>query len=302
MNLWRGMKMTLTQLRYFKMIVDTGYVGKAAEKLSITQPTLSKAIGLLEDELGVKLLEKSGRNIMVTRYGRCYYEHISRALDALERGNHELKLLQNEYEGEINLGFSYSLGESFIPNTIQAFQSEEGNEKIHFRLKQANSLHIMDLLKDEKVDVAICSYRDEVPGVEFVPVLSRELVALVGENHPLAAQDSIQMSDLEDEPFIHFNSESSFQVFLNNLFAQKNVHPQINYEVNEDSLIAGLVEKGFGVSIVPRIMILDSFNIKALPISDVDEREQINFAYLKNGFHTMVVKKFIEFMKEMRVE
>lgn len=293
--------MTLTQLRYFKMIVDVGYVGRAAEKLEITQPTLSKAVGLLENELGVKLLEKSGRNVILTRYGRNYYEHVSRALDALDRGNYELQMLLNEYEGEIKLGFSYSLGESFIPNAIQYFQSEEGNEKIRFRLKQANAPHIMNLLVDEKIDVAICSYRKELPGVEFVPVWKRELVLIVSRNHPLAVKKNIVLADLENEPFIHFSSESSFQDFLNELFERKNVHPQINYEVNEDTLIAGLVEKGFGVSIVPRIRALEGFDIKMRTICDIDDVEVLNFAYLKNGFHTKVVEKFIDFMKNRKV-
>ncbi len=96
--------MNLFHLRYFETLARTEHYSKAAEILSITQPSLSYAISTLESELGIQLFEKRGRNIVLTKYGKAFYSNVKEILANLDNAVRDIKLVANG-EGEINIGF-----------------------------------------------------------------------------------------------------------------------------------------------------------------------------------------------------
>jgi DNA-binding transcriptional LysR family regulator len=98
-----GFSMNLFHLRYFETLARTEHYSKAAEILSITQPSLSYAISTLESELGIQLFEKRGRNIVLTKYGKAFYSNVKEILASLDNAVRDIKLVANG-EGEINIG------------------------------------------------------------------------------------------------------------------------------------------------------------------------------------------------------
>ena len=105
--------MNLFHLRYFETLARTEHYSKAAEILSITQPSLSYAISTLESELGIQLFEKRGRNIVLTKYGKAFYSNVKEILASLDNAVRDIKLVANG-EGEINIGFLRTLGTDYV--------------------------------------------------------------------------------------------------------------------------------------------------------------------------------------------
>ena len=110
--------MNLNQLIYFASLAQLQHVTRASEKLNIAQPSLSKAIANLEQELGVDLFEKQGRNVVLTRQGKLYLDYVEKALESLEEGRSALQRMQTELDQRIDIGFVSSLQARMMPQLL----------------------------------------------------------------------------------------------------------------------------------------------------------------------------------------
>ena len=287
--------MNLRQLQYFRVLAKMEHITQAAAKLNITQPSLSHAISELEKELGTYLFEKQGRNIRLTKYGRFYLDYVIRALDELEKGEKNLRDLIHPSSGKIDLAFIYTLGPHFVPKMIEEFSSQETYEGISFSFHQGNTKNIIEDLKDEKCDLAFCSFLENEPDVEFIPLVEQEIVVIVPYNHPLSSFDSIDLADTQPYPFVFFNEGSGIRPIIDNLFARVGVSPKIACEVEEDHTMAGLVAVNYGIAVMPRISSLEHYNVKILTIHNPPHQRFIYVASIKNRYISPAASQFRNF-------
>lgn len=287
--------MNLKHLEFFRVLAKMEHYTQTAEHLSITQPSLSHAISQLEKELGTYLFEKEGRNIRLTKYGRFFLTYVDNALNELEKGEKKLRELTSPSHGTIDLAFIYTLGAYFVPTMIQRFLSEETNKNISFSFNQRTTKNIINGLKEEKFDLAFCSLVENEPDVDFTPITRQELVIIVPHNHPLATYDHIDLQDTASYPFVFFNKESGIRPLIDSLFEKVDVSPKIVCEVEEDSAVAGLVSANYGIAIMPRIWLLEHFNIKVLPIKNPSHERFIYLASMKNRYLSPAVHLFRDF-------
>lgn len=287
--------MNLRQLHYFRVLAKMEHFTQAAAELSITQPSLSHAISELEKELGTYLFEKQGRNIRLTKYGKFFLMYVNRALEELERGEKKLRELTSPSQGTIDLAFIYTLGAHFVPTMIQAFSKQESYKDISFSFYQGSTKNIIKNLKEEKFDLAFCSFVENEPEVEFVPLVKQELVVIVPTNHPLASFNSIDLTDTASCPFVFFNKESGVRPIIDSLFAKVNIRPKIVCEVEEDNAMAGLVSVNYGIAVMPRISSLENFNVKILQITNPSHERYIYIASVKNRYLSPATCQFRDF-------
>lgn len=287
--------MNLNHLSYFRVLAKLEHYTKAANELSITQPSLSHAMSSLEKELGTYLFEKDGRNIKLTKYGKLYYEYVDRALNELEKGERKIRELTNISTGSVELGYIYTLGPRFVPTLIKEFSLIERNKDIKFLFGQGTTKSLIEDLKEEKYDIVFCSYVENEPEVDFVPIANEELVLIVSNDHPLAKEDDIDLSKVSNYPFIFFSKKSGITKLIERLFEEVEVKPQIICEVEENNAVAGLVEINYGIAVVPRISSLKYYNVKILPIINPPHKRYIYMATLKNKYLTPSVNLFKSF-------
>ena len=288
--------MNLHHLQYFRVLAKLEHYTQAAEQLSITQPSLSHAIASLEKDLGTSLFEKHGRNIRLTKHGRFFLTYVENALDELALGEKKLRELTNQTNGSIELGFIYTLGASFVPHLITEFSKHETHQNIRFSFGQGNTKQLIQDLKSEKYDLALCSYVENEPDIEFIPITQQELVMIVPPQHPLAQKETIDLNETIDYPFISFNKESGVRKIIDSLFNAANIHPTIRCEVEEDTAIAGLVSVNYGIAIIPRIPFLEQFNVKILPITNPKHERYIYLASVRNQYVTPSITAFKDFL------
>ncbi|EQF24200.1 bacterial regulatory helix-turn-helix, lysR family protein [Clostridioides difficile CD160] len=288
--------MNLNHLHYFRVLAKVEHYTKAATQLSITQPSLSHAISALEKELGTFLFEKQGRNVRLTKYGKFFLTYVDKALGELERGEKKLREYTSISKGVVDLGFIYTLGAHFIPNMLGSFLEQEPNKNISFSFGQGTTKKIIQGLKDEKFDLAFCSFVPNEPNIDFTAILQEELVVIVPYSHPLASNDSVDLKDTEDYPFIFFSEDSGIRPIIDKLFEKVNVKPQIVCETEEDTAVAGLVSINYGIAVVPNIFALKYFNVKILSIKNPIHERYIYLATIKNKYLTPAVSRFKNFV------
>ena len=163
--------MNLYHLRYFVTLAHLEHYTKAADVLAITQPSLSHAISSLEEELGVKLFEKNGRNVSLTKYGKTFLGDVEETLNRLDSSVNGLQLA-GKGEGQIDVAFLRTLGVDFVPKIIRNFLTANEGKQINFNLFCDKVLtgDILTGLKEKKYDIGFCSKFDDEPLIEFIPV------------------------------------------------------------------------------------------------------------------------------------
>lgn len=290
--------MNLKHLEYFRVLAKVQHYTLAAEKLSISQPSLTYAISELEKALGVYLFEKSGRNIRLTKYGAIFLEYASQSLKTLEEGQRKIHDLVSPNKGKIDLSFIYTLGSRFVPTMVKSFLSIENHKDISFSFSQGTTKKLIEGLKADQYDLALCSYVENEPDIEFTPLVKQDLVLVVPSGHPLASYKSIDLKDTEPYPFVYFDKESGLRGFIDRLFQEVQITPHIAYEVEEDSAALGLVSMNYGIALLPDIWMLQHFDVKVLPITNPPYERFIYIASVKNKYLSPVVHLFRDFMKQ----
>lgn len=290
--------MNLNQLHYFVTLAHIEHYTKAAEMLSITQPSLSHAISMLEQELETSLFEKRGRNVVLTKYGKIFLEYVEESLGVLESGIKKTRSLTSETSGIIDLAYIYTLGSVFVPQLVGSFmrQHEEWDVKFHFTT--GNSTDIMQGLKDEKYDIAFCSSKEKEPGIEFLPVSSERMVVVVPEDHVLAEKNTVDLAETLDYPVITFTQGSALRPAADRLYEQLGVKPRIAYELADAGSIAGLVAENFGIAVMPETPLLENLRVKALDIKNPPYERYIYMAQIKNKYLAPVVREFVDYVKK----
>lgn len=286
--------MNYNWLRYFKTLAETEHYTHAAELLDLTQPSLSHAINKLEEELGIFLFEKQGRNIKLTKYGKIFYSYVFNAMDNIDHGITYLQSLASQDQGTIDLGFIYTLGSYYIPSVIQTFL--ETNNMINFNLRQGTTIDIIEQIKKETLDIGFCSFSENDNKLNFIPVVKEEMIVIVSNNHPLAHLDQVDLGQLCNEKFIYYSKYSGLRPYIDKAVKDSHLTPNIICEVEEDSAIFGLVDINYGIAIVPNVKSLDLFNVKKITITNPIDERFIYMVTLKNKYNIPSVNKFISFM------
>ena len=258
--------MNLPQLRYFVELAHTQHFTRAAERLCITQPSLSHAITQLETELGVPLFERTGRATALTRYGEQFLTCVQQALTTLDEGVDALQRVARG-EGLIRLGLLRTLGVEFVPSLAARFLTANPDKDIRFTFNTVVTQQLLEGLLENRFDLVFCSQPPAELRLTAVPVSRQDLVLIVPRSHPLASLHTVDLADTLSYPQIYFSKGSGMRDVVDGLFAQIGGSPQIAYETEEDQVIAGLVSQGFGISVVPYMELLLRLDVKILQIS-----------------------------------
>lgn len=282
------------QLEYFQTLARMQHVTRAAESLSLSQPALSRSIARLEEELGVPLFERQGRTIMLNRYGQLLLKRVNRILKEWSDGKQELLDLVNPDYGEVSLGFLHTLGTSLIPDLIGAFRAQAPT--VSFQLIQNHSYSLLEHLDAGELDLCLLAEPTETKlPIQWTPLWSEELFAIVPLGHRLAGADSIVLDELADESFIFLKKGYAMRRTTDQLFASIGVTPKITFEGEEAATVAGLVAAGLGVSLLPDLRGLEKSKIVQIRIRQPICQRVIGMALVSGRYLSPAAERFKQF-------
>lgn len=235
---------TLQQLRYFRELAATGHLTHTAEKLHITQTSLSNTIIHMEKELGVKLFHRVGRTLELSEIGRLYLGYVEEALSSLDNA----QIVVDDWLDRKNDSVSIAMSSSHVWTTlIRNFRTEYRNYSI--RQVNCTRLQYRDLLINQETDLVIAG-TDDLPlgGLEYTIFRREKLYLCVYKDHPFASRDSIYLEEAKNESFINLSETESFRIFCDKLFERAGISPSASIEC--DYIMRGkLIEAGFGVAV-----------------------------------------------------
>ena len=287
--------MNLFYLRYFVTLARVKHYTRAAEQLCITQPSLSHAISQLENELGVPLFEKSGRNTTLTRFGEEFLVCAEHTLSTLDAGVSSIRKSARG-EGLIRLGFLRTLGVEFIPRLAAGFLKKNAELDIHFTFHTGVTQHLLEGLAARKYDLIFCSEPLEKENLTVIPIQKQDLVLITPKDHPLASRNDIDLEETLLYPHIFFDKSSGIRNVVDRMFSQIGRQPEIAYETEEDQVIAGLVAQKFGIALVPYMDLLLKLDVKILSIRSPSCERAIFMINDNRIYMPPAVKRFREFV------
>ncbi len=293
--------MNLNHLQYFVVLAELEHYTKAAKELSITQPSLSHAIAMMERDLGVQLFERRGRNVVLTAYGREFLTYVKECLNRLDEGVEAVRGMAYDRANVLEVAYIYTLGRRYIPELIRSFLEQEGHEGVRFHFTVGNTDDVLRGLQESQFDVGFCSRVDGRGDMFFTPVTREELVVVVPVGHPLEGRGSVSLEDIIPYPQVYYTESSGLRPLINHMFRMIHKKPRIAYQIEEDTAMAGLVAGGFGIAVMPDIPLLRQLPVSVLRISEPVVERRIYLAYLKNREQSEKGRAFIEFVSGKRI-
>lgn len=238
--------MTLNQLRYFRVLAGTEHYTKAADVLNIAQPSLSRAIALLEEELGVLLFTRRGRNVVLTDAGRAFLRYVETGLDTLDAGAAVMRDFRSGAE-RVSLGSITPVVNTYLPRMLAAFR-EDANSNACFDIRVDQTERLLAGLKAGQYDLVFCSYQPGEYGLQFTPVVELPFVVAMRRDDPLAEFRELTPEQLAGRPMV-FTDSSAYSDLLRRMLGEYGVEPEIRGYSNEDSVLLSMVQAGLGVFI-----------------------------------------------------
>ena len=256
--------MNYNYLRYFSVLAQVEHYTLAAARLGISQPSLSSAIHQLEAELGgVRLFEKVGRNIRLTEEGRYFQEKVDTALQELQTASMTLRDSRSSAPVVIRMGVISGTLQGTVARQIAAYMAR--NNRIRFQITESSASELMDMVRQEKLDMALLDTTSRDRSLHFRKICQRKFYAALPKEHSLAFQPELLPQQLLAEPQVafHDNLESSF-----GQWASGGSDERILCWVNTAQAALALVSSGVGVCVLSE--------------DCVEPREDVHFVPIRN--------------------
>jgi DNA-binding transcriptional LysR family regulator len=240
----------IRQFRYFEAIGSTLNFSRAAERLHMAQPPLSRQIQQLEEELGVALIDRSVRPFVLTRAGSFFYEQ---SVQMLARVNEVVKATRRVGAGQrrwLGVGFVPSVLYGFLPRTVQQFTSD--HPELDVILSELTSVQQVEALRAGRIDIGFGRLRVDAEGIDNTLLAEEPLVVVLPETSPLAKHPDVSMADLLQEVLVIYPSQPrpSFADQVLSQFRVRGYAVEKTYETNGLQTAIGLVAAGMGVTVV----------------------------------------------------
>jgi DNA-binding transcriptional LysR family regulator len=292
------------RLRAFCLVVEMKSFSRAAEAAFITQSAMSHLIKNLEDEKGVKLLNRSGKTVTPTPAGRLFYDHAKRILDQYRIMENSIYTLINTVKGPLYIGASTTVASYLLPQVFYSFSKNYPDVQIDLTVSSTEK--IISHLYEGRIELGIVEGNIKNSSIFSHEVAEDEIVIIASEDNPLTKKKSLKPHDLTSQPFIMPEVGSGTREFIDDFFQTTNITTKdikISMTLGNPELIVQMVQSGIGISFVSKWSVFKAMkdgSIKLLHISDKKLKRKFYLVSLESEPSTLVIKTFREFIKGYR--
>lgn len=244
--------MKLHFLRYFAVLAEELHFGRAAQRLSITQPPLSNAIKSLEAELGVRLLERDSKHVALTPAGEAFLEEVGPILDRVSSASQIAKAVASGMRGRLEIGMTGSVLYRGVPQIVKLFNQAMPGVEVVLR-ELATAEQVQDLLHGQ-IHAGFLNARTVPPQLASLPLREDEFVLCLPQAHPLAQSKSIKLAQLADAQFLMFARDVAPANHDNviAIFSRAGIYPKTVHAARQWLTLMAMVAHGMGVALVPK--------------------------------------------------
>ncbi|WP_068110457.1 LysR family transcriptional regulator [Tropicimonas marinistellae] len=295
------LRFTLRQLEYFVAVGEAGSIARAADKVNVSSPSISAAIGQLEEEFGIQLfVRKHAHGLSLSQAGRQFMGQAKRVLEQAETLNRLAGDVLGKVQGPLSVGCLLTFAQIVVPRLRRSFEARfPGVTVSQHELTQAQ---IFDWLRRAEIDVAL-AYDLEIPAeLEFLPLAELPPYVLVGADHPIADRPEVSILEVAEHPMILLDLPYSSDYFLS-LFAQAGVAPRIAERTRDMAVMRSLVGNGFGYSIA-NIRPLsdrspDGRALRCIPLAGAVRAMKLGLVMVPGARSVLTISAFAEHCREV---
>ncbi|MCT8333131.1 LysR family transcriptional regulator [Leptospira sp. 85282-16] len=272
--------MEFRQIIYFLEISDSGTFQKAASRLGLTQPALSRQIFLLEKELGVTVLERGGRSVRLTHEGERFYHYSVRMKDLWEE-------IQNGFakENELKGNFSISAGGTVSAWILPQILKEILNKKpgLSLSVREGDASETKDAVLKGEVDLGILTGPIAEPSLNVLEFLSDRIFPVAAKDHPIFLKKKIRIEDLKKHSFVFFHPGSALRKAVEKKIKSfsKEFGPKINMELRSVESVIKSLEAGLGIGFLSEYSI--SSKLRKIKFEDWNVERKFYLCYRKKS-------------------
>ena len=259
--------MELRQLRYFVATAEELHFGRAARRLSISQPPLSMTIRHLEEELGVRLLERNNKRVTLTPAGRVFLSDARYLLSEAGKTKELARRVATGKSGRLRVGFVGSMLYRGLPDYVRAFRTAAPN--IVLTLTELNSAEQIDAVAQGRLDAGFVHAPQAPRDLRGIPIAQEPFLACLPEDHRLARSRRMRLGSLADEAFVLFARDASPAYYdsVIAVCAAAGFSPRVEFEVRHWLTVVALVGRKMGVALVPEPIRMSGMKgVKFLPL------------------------------------
>ncbi|WP_296258633.1 MULTISPECIES: LysR family transcriptional regulator [unclassified Pseudomonas] len=222
--------MDFRQLRYFVAVYEEGHVGRAAERLSLSQPALSQQIRLLEHSLDVSLFERSSKRLLPTLAAHTLYNHAVPLLEGMQRARDALRNFKGHSQRTLAIGVMQTVHSSLVPQMLEHVRKAQPHLVV--QIYELSAMEIERRLLNGALDIGISYLPPRQPGLHGMALYEDELKLVIAANHPLREFKKVSMSQAAELPMLllgeEFQVRQIWQTQLSNLGRRPHVQAELN--------------------------------------------------------------------------
>jgi DNA-binding transcriptional LysR family regulator len=282
--------MNLKRLAYFCQLALLGNFTRAAHKIGIAQPALSIAIQKLEQEVGLKLINRTDKNSLLTAEGEVLYKLATQLLSQAKQVELELEELKDLERGTIRFGVSAMMGSYYFPKVLTAFKQQYPKIKIH--LIDQGTAALEKMLMDGELDLALIRGDLENQQLRYTELIDEEIVAAMAISHPLAKEETLSLAQFCQEPLVLFHQGYFLREVVSHYAKAHNLSLDIRMETNLIELQKSLVRNEVGITTCLSRILQNEQQITSIPF-EPKLAFKLSLAWKKDHYLSKASKAFM---------
>ncbi|MFC5528526.1 LysR family transcriptional regulator [Cohnella yongneupensis] len=291
--------MNISQLETLLTISKTLSFRKAGELLNLTQPAVSAQIKSLEDEFSAVLVDRN-HPVALTDRGKVFLEHAEQILAVVEQLKQKLSDLNHIPQGHIVLGTTTSIAIQILPRVLSYFQNQF--PLIKTSILSMSSTQVLSHVENGTVDVGIGYLSDRSPQVETSVLYYDTFEFVVSPRHPLASVPRATIGMLKDIPLILLSPDTLGRRFVDRIFRENNLQPNIVMELGSSEEVKRMVELNLGAAIVSKLSIageLRQGTLKMIPVDELETSHPVGVMTKSGRYVNSAMRQFLNDLKGM---
>lgn len=262
----KGFPLELRHLRYFDAIAETQNFTRAAERLHVTQSTLSHQIRQLEEELGLVLFDRSHKKVALTEAGEMLRSHLMPALQQIDRGLQALSHPAEALSGEIRIAATHSFNTRLVPLCVSSFLAHHPGIKVS--VEELSASLIAKRLASGHLELGVAYRPEDRSELWFEPLYNEELKLVVSDRHPLARRRRVRMIELHNCRMVLLPRQFSTRLLLDDCFEAAGAQPLVIAELNSIAPMIELIRQTDLAGIIAETAVSPAADLRTIPIED----------------------------------
>lgn len=291
--------MDIRHLLYFSEVARLKSFTKASQTLHITQPSISKTIRLLEEDLGVTLLDRSGRQVELTDAGKAVWKQSQSIITSFQNLNSALADVMNLQKGNLVIGLPPMVGKSFFPRAIGQFSRIYPD--INIQLLEVGSKRVESGVEDGSLELGVVMLPVKENTFEFFSFVEDPLMLLVDPDNPLAAKPVVDFADLANQSFVQYREDFALHDRIWERCVQSGFEPRIICESSQWDFMVEMVSAKLGIALLPKRICreLDPKLVITIPLAEPTILWHLAIIWKRNKYLSFAAREWLKFTADL---